>query len=272
MPKMVNANSNQVGNIYELVNSYKTSTEYGDNAGKGSSSGSDTLIATIIKDDSKGIELIYDLPDRYFSKDEKKKHWQFPAHILRSKDGTFTLLNYEEIEQRVEDWLNDSGWSREACGQWIFTWNAFKIECDPQSILEKVEEYDLRVSNLKDGELYENKYALEPAKFKARTDNDGNKYYYTDLIIDPEIIRRKRAENNVIIAKISGEKTLLAEALLAEKDVEISGTMRVLYYVDGINQPYKRITITKERAKEPNGMTEIKVSTFTLEKKLISSQ
>jgi len=95
------------------------------------------------------LTLEYDLPDDSTEQD-RSKVWELPARIKMMLDGSITLLNVKELEQRNANWLKKANWTKEICGQWIFTWNAFKIECEPQAALEVIENYDLRSQTIEE--------------------------------------------------------------------------------------------------------------------------
>ena len=97
-----------------------------------------------------GIELEYDL-SRDAKAEDRARIWQFPARVFKPSNGPMQLLNASELEARLEVWLKAAGWDRSVCGRWIFTWNAFRIDCDPQSIIKAIEAIDLWSFDLRVG-------------------------------------------------------------------------------------------------------------------------
>jgi hypothetical protein len=97
-------------------------------------------------------ELEFDLP-RETSLEDRARDWQFPARVFASSNRPLQLLNRLELEARVRSWLKRGGLTEALCGRWVFTWTGFKIECDPNSVLEMLETYNLRLSDLRDGAL-----------------------------------------------------------------------------------------------------------------------
>ena len=123
----------QVGDTYEITLT-RDSAQQGSHGSSGSSHDKDTIIERVIGLRADGLELQYDLPSAATA-DERAGNWQFPARVFKPFGGPAQLLNGPELEARVDGWLKAAGWPRTVCGHWIFTWNAFRIECDPQSVL-----------------------------------------------------------------------------------------------------------------------------------------
>jgi len=64
------------------------------------------------------------------------------------------IANREEMLARLDHFLTEAKISREACGSYYFTWTAFKIECDPDSVLGTVAAINLGIIPLEDGAYY----------------------------------------------------------------------------------------------------------------------
>src|SRR6185312_8972559 len=103
------------------------------------------------------------------SRSPERRNWQFPARVFQPFGGPAQLLNGPELEARVDGWLKAAGWSRTACGHWIFTWDAFRIECDPQSVIKTVQSFDLRSADLREGAPYEEAEARGPLVSRLTT-------------------------------------------------------------------------------------------------------
>ncbi len=133
----------QIGDTYEIIMK-QTSAQNSSDGSSGSSHDNDTIIERVIGVRPDGLELEYDLP-KSASQASRTGTWQFPARVFKPEHGSMQLLNRPELEARIEAWLKAAKWTREVCGRWIFTWNAFRIECDPQSVIVNLESFDLRV-------------------------------------------------------------------------------------------------------------------------------
>src|SRR5690349_16872844 len=129
----------QVGDTYEITMT-RESAQQDSHGSSGSSHDKDTIIEQVIGLRADGLELEYDLPNTATA-DERARDWQLPARVFKPFGGPAQLLNGAELEARVEAWLKAAGWLRTVCGHWIFTWDAFRIECDPHSVLKIVESF-----------------------------------------------------------------------------------------------------------------------------------
>lgn len=138
------------GAVIVISQDVETTENYGKGS-TGSSSDRYRFIERVIASRPEGLELEYDLPK---GDPDAPNYWQFPARILRPIDGKSRLLNQPELEARLAEWLTKAGLPRTACGQSVFTWNVFRIECDPQSALGIIAAVDLRGNQLRDGLAY----------------------------------------------------------------------------------------------------------------------
>lgn len=150
----------QVGDTYEITLT-RDSVQKGSNGSSGSTHDKDAIIERVMGVRADGLELQYDLPNAATA-EERTRDWQFPAQVFKPFDGPAQLLNGPELEARIDSWLKTASLSRAACGHWIFTWNAFRIECDPQSVLKTVQSYDLRSVDLHEGAAYRDSEASSP--------------------------------------------------------------------------------------------------------------
>ena len=254
------------GQTFEIVQSYETISET-NGEGSSSSSGHSTLIERVLHMDESGIELEYDVP---LEADGKRKgvNWQLPARIYRPKNGEPILLNAAELEKRIDPWLKTAKMSREACGQWIFTWNAFKIECDPASALSIVEQYNIWLSNLSEGQPYLESGALVAVPLRIKSSDKDGSVYIAELEIDPAKVKIEKAESDVIVGKITGQSKTFEDALAAQADNRISGTISVTIETSPAGQVKKRTSITKLRI-EAGGEMETSTKSVTLERRLL---
>ena len=245
---------------FELRQSYETKDMRGDFE-SGSSHGHSTMIEQVIALRDGGIELVYDEVDA-----SNRRQWQFPIRVFKPANGAFVLLNAAELEARVDPWLAKANWTREICAQWIFTWNAFKIDCDPQSALELVNGYSLWQDNLRAEAPFQTEglKGAPPLKLE-RSDANGSVYVVTGSL-DPDQLKLKKAETAVIVARISGEVITQEKALESLVNVEISGTMTVRFVVTSAGLVMKRIDQTEVRTTE-DGEVEVSIATTTLERK-----
>lgn len=206
----------------------------------GSSHDRDTLFERVIGVSADGLELEYDLPPEA-SADDRARQWQLPARVFRPNDGPMRLLNGPELEARVEAWLKRAQWTREICGRWIFTWNAFRIDCDPQIVIESLAAFDLR----------------SPAPVASETR------------IDAEAERRRRAEADVVLGELSNKPVTLAAALRERAKEKISGTVSVTFDTAPDVSVRRRKTVTRLVIEGP-GRRSTETVTETLERRRVS--
>ncbi|HSI18034.1 MAG TPA: hypothetical protein VK980_09710, partial [Sphingomonas sp.] len=157
----------KAGEIFAVSRTQRTDFS-GNRGSSGMSSISGAIQERVIAVRDDGLEIEYDLPSGS-SAEDREREWQFPARIFKPAYGRSRLLNAPELAGRVDSWLKLAGMPREACGHWMFTWTAFKIECDPQSVLEIIDGYDLRIT-LVEGRPHFEAMALraEPLKRDGR--------------------------------------------------------------------------------------------------------
>jgi hypothetical protein len=132
----------QVGDTYEITMNRDSAQQSNDHS-SGSSHDRDTVVERVVGVRADGLELEYDFA-REVTAEQRAGDWQFPVRIFKPDRGPMQLLNRPELEARVETWLQAAKLTRAACGHWYFTWNAFQIECDPQSVIKSLETFDLR--------------------------------------------------------------------------------------------------------------------------------
>lgn len=262
------ATSPHVGDTYELTMT-KDSKQQGSNGSSGSSHDKDTLIERIIGLRTDGLELEYDLP-KAATADQRASTWQFPVRIFRPLAGPAQLLNGPELATRVDSWLKAAGLPRTMCGQWVFTWNAFRLECDPQSVIDMVASFDLRAVDLRDGASYREAGALGPGKLARTVSGQGAEIFAVEMPVNPDPVRRTRAESDVAVGEIMKKPVTLDAALRKRASEVVSGTISVAFEADSTGNVRRRTKVTKLEIKGPDGGSEMDTVTETLERRLIS--
>jgi hypothetical protein len=258
----------KAGEAFQITQSYETSSER-DDSGFSSSRGKSAVIERVIRVDDGGMELEYDEPPEVDGP-RKGQSWQLPARIYRPTNGAPVLLNAAELEKRVGPWLKKAKLPREACGQWIFTWDAFKIECDPASALGIVEAYNLWLPNLSEGKPYSDPSALVPVPLQIKSKDDRGLVYVAELEIDPEKVKIGKAESDVVVGKIMREPKTFEAALAKQANDKISGTISVAIEANPFGQVTKQTMITKLRI-DADGKVETSSKTVTLERRPLAN-
>lgn len=258
----------QVGDTYEIV-LIRDSVQKGSNGSSGNTHDKDTIIERVMGLRPDGLVLQYDLPNTVTA-EEKARDWQFPVQVLKAFDGPAQLLNGSELEARINSWLKAARLSRAACGKWFFTWNAFRIECNPQSVLKTVQSYDLRSVDLHDGAAYQDSEASSPGKLVRKAGGIDGETFVAEMPVDSDTVRRARAESDVVVGEIM-KKPVTLEAALHEHAAEIvAGTISVVFDTDPDGNVRRRTKVTTLDTKHPDGHTETRSVTETLERRLIS--
>jgi hypothetical protein len=260
--------SPQVGDAYEITTT-RESAQHGSNGSSGSSHDKDTIVERVIGLRADGLELEYDLP-KAATAGTGAGNWQFPARVFKSFGGPPRLLNGPELEARVDGWLKAAKLPRAACGHWIFTWNAFRIECDPQSVIKMVESLDLRSVDLRDGAPYQDTAARGPGTLARKAAGPDGAIFVAELPVDPDAVHRARAESDVVVGEIMNKPVTLEAALRDRAREIVSGTISVTFETDSAGIVRRRTKVTRVDTKAPNGQTETETVTETLERRIIS--
>jgi len=258
----------QVGDIFEIRHEYQTEDRTNDGSSTGSSSGHTTIVERVIGVRPDGLELEYDFPSDA-TEEDRSREWQFPARIFRPHTGTPQLLNRAELEARRDAWLQRWKIDRASCGSWYFTWNAFKVECDPQSVIASMEEYNLWFAGLSEGSPYRAPQARESAPLKILTGSEPASFV-AEMTVDPDKWRRERAEADVVVSQIMGKPQTLEDALRARSGDQVSGTIKVTLDTDGSGQIRQRTEVVKLTIQGADGKVETQSRTEKVERQRVS--
>jgi hypothetical protein len=88
--------------------------------------------------------------------------------------------------------------------------------------------------------------------------------------IDPEFVRRERAESDVVVAQIMGQPITLESALLEWQRKQVSGTITSSIAVDAAGRVTNLIRVTQITIVEESGSADRQTSTTTVERRLSS--
>ncbi len=253
-----------VGDEYKITKSYETSSETSGGS-SGSSSGSTTIIERVIGVRADGLEIEYDFPKRT-SDEARARTWQLPVRVFRPSIGPMQLLNRPELEARVEVWLQTFGMTREACGKWTFTWNAFRIDCDPASVIDMLNTFDLRAEHPDDGAPYDDAEAISPGKLKRKAAGRDRETFSVMLKVDPDVVRRAKAESDVIAGDLLNEPVTLEEALAKRAMEAVTGTITVTLDADLEGNVWQRTRVVEVETKLADGRHEISTAIETVER------
>jgi len=88
--------------------------------------------------------------------------------------------------------------------------------------------------------------------------------------IDPNAVRRARAESDVVVGEIRRKPKTMDVALRERVKETVSGTISVAFQTDAAGNVRRRTKVTKLDIKLPDGGSETETVTETLERRLIS--
>lgn len=256
--------SPRIGDEYKISKRYEASERTSDGS-SGSSSGQNAILERVIGVREDGLELEFDLPKEATAED-RARSWQFPVRVFRPINGSMQLLNRSELEARIDGWLTAAGWTRAACGQWIFTWNAFLVECDPDSVIKMVEAFDLRSAGIRDGAAYQEPEAKVVGTLERKSAGPDGETFAVVMEIDPDAVRRARAESDVAVGEIMQKPLTLDAALRKRSKEDIFGTISITFDTDLDGNIRRRTKVTKVGIRGPENRTESQTLTETVER------
>jgi hypothetical protein len=147
---------------------------------------------------------------------------------------------------------------------------AFRIECDPQSVIKMVQAFDLKSADLREGAPYHDSDARGFGKLARKAVGPDGAIFAVEMPIDPDVVRRSRAESDVVVGEML-KKPVSLDAALRERAKEIvSGTISVTFETDPGGNVRRRTKVTKLDITGPEGLSETETVTETLERRLIS--
>jgi hypothetical protein len=258
----------QIGDTYEITSDRESSQQSNDGS-SGSSTDRDGLVERVIGVRDAGLELEYDLPENAAAGD-RASSWQFPVRVFKPAHGPLQLVNGPELEARVDGWLKANGMTRAACGHWIFTWNSFRIECDPQSVIKSLEAWDLAPDELRDGALYKDLKARAPAPLTRKKAGPDGATFMVEMAVDPEAVRREQAESDIVVAELSKQTLTLDAALRARSAEAISGTITITFETDSAGAVRRRTRVTRLEIKGPGPRVETRIVKEIMERRRVS--
>ena len=239
------------GEEFEIRTSYATRSGSDDGASS-SSNGRNAYVERVVAVRPDGVEVEFDLPSDT-SAEDRKRVWQYPARVLRTPDGRLELLNQAELAARIDRWLAAWKIPREACGRWVFTWNAFKIECDPQSVLTLLEPIDLTLRSVTEGRPYRDPAAREAAPITLQSRTPAGTTYVVTAALDADAVRREMAEAEVVVGELMGQPVSKEAANERFASVELEGTVTVTLETDAFGVVRRRTRLIEQRQKGRDG-------------------
>lgn len=252
------------GETYELTLT-RDMAQRDNRGGTASSHDRDTLIERVVEARADGLVLEYDLP-KDATAQQRASEWHLPARVFKPALGPMQLLNHAELEARIDGWLKSGGMTRANCGQLIFTWSAFRIDCDPQSVTGMVQRFELMSFEVREGASYLDPNARGPARL-ARGSSGST--LVAEMAVDPDAVRRARAATDLGVAELMRKSLTLEEALRERARDTVSGTISVTFETSPAGDVQRRTTVTRLEIGRPDGRLESQTTTETLERRLV---
>lgn len=212
-----------------------------DGMGSGSSNGQQAIAERIVSQSDKGTEIEYFVPG-----DDPPGiiAWQYPARVEVAHDGSKTILNPQEVQDRLDAFLKTAAFGRDACGKWGFSWTAFQLRCDNQAIVDSIETFGMRPTEMVEGAPLSAPAAITTPLLYAAGTRNGRQLLRAEIGIDSEAVRKREAEGKVIVAQIAGETLSIEQALEELRDLTASGSIVVEFEVDEEGLVWRRSQTT----------------------------
>lgn len=258
----------KVGDTHEITLTYQTSGKSSEGA-TSEASGGQAIVERVVAVRADGIELQYDLPETY-PPDSRAIVWQFPARIFRPHSGPPRLINRAELETRLEAWLKRAKMNRGACGRWIFTWTANRIECDPQSAVDMVEAFDLGPAGLREGTSFRVAEARAPVPVTRQSASAQGSAFAAEMDLDPDAVRRAQAASEIAAGEMLGEPVTAEAAARKWAGKSISGKISVGFETDPAGRIWRRTKVTSFEIRGPDGEVETSTTTETLKRNRVA--
>lgn len=144
------------------------------------------------------------------------------------------------------------------------------MECDPQSVIKAVEAFDLRFADLREGAAYQDTDARGRGKLTRKASRPNGATFAVVVEIDPDVVRRSRADSDVAVGEMMGKPVTLDAALRERAKGSVSGTISVTFDTDSAGNVWRRTKVTKVETKGPDGRSESQTATETVERRLVS--
>ncbi len=236
---------------------YENSSE-GDGATSSQSSGRQALVETVIerRPDAKIIE--YSVPEG-----GKTNFWYFPVRILEQNDGTVSLHNRSDLEERIQEWLDRYGIPRELCGKWTHGGGfPFKYDCDPESALEQIASHRLGGPEIKEGAQFTHPQGTGEAVLEYADMTE--KQLIAEFAVDQVAARKSDAEQRLILAQMMGDTLTEAQAAVAAEQIGYHGSITVLFDLDASGKVWRRTDTTRVVVSSPETGSEVRKAKVTV--------
>ena len=250
------ANASVEPEVFEIEVRYETSSQ-SDDGGSSSSSGGFSYREEAYAPEGKCRIRRFDLNDG--PRERPLAAWEMPVEVRDCRGQSLEITNREEMLARLDEFLTEANLSREACGTHYFTWNVFKIECDPDSVLDTISDINLGAIDLEDGSSLLLPGMGTDVTLALEGNADSDELEFTGSArIDPEILRNQAAQTIMVVAELNREPISREEAFKELEAVSFSGEVSVTLE---FNSEDDGITLVKQSqviVTDPESGTEIR--------------
>jgi len=241
---------------------YKTSSKNSDGQGSSNSGGRQALIETILDETPDGVVIQYDLPRDADGK-ANSGFWYFPARVIERPDGALELLDEQLVGARIDQWLEKYKISKEACGMWSHGGGfSFKVDCDPQSILDEIDAFDLRIPNLQAGAVYSHPLGAAPGTLETLP--PPRQGWRVTFAVDQDKARAAEADRALILAQMLGTDLARQQAIRDAEKIKFQGTIAVIFDLDLSGTIVRKTERSEISVTRPNEDAETKTSLTTV--------
>ena len=240
------------GDLTYYVIEHQRSSESSDGSSS-NSSGTDILLETFRGLEGGERRFTYDLP-RDESGKTRSNFWYFPVDVIEDTLGNRRLANRQILEARISEWLAKYNIPRSLCGKYS-NGNGFpyRIDCDPEVVLEVIDGYVLRDPDVAVGAAYDHPMGEGQGEWKMGTVPG---ILSAKMPVSAAKLREERVENQRVLAEML-EQPFDRDAVVAEMGaIQFSGEIEVTVEFDDVGAIARRTEHLRYQAVNPDGVRE----------------
>lgn len=138
----------------------------------------------------------------------------------------------------------------------------FKVDCDPQSILDQIKPFDLSIPERIEGTEYSHALGDAPGILEVLpTPRSG---YFVTLTIDQDKARAAEVENALILAQMLGNDLTSQQAEDDSVKIDFQGWIRIEFDLDPSGTVSRKTERSEVTIQRPDEDIEIKTSVTTV--------
>jgi hypothetical protein len=133
-------------------------------------------------------------------------------------------------------------------------------------VLEAIQPFDLRAIKPSDGAIVSHPAALASSTMSQTSIDGSGATYIAHFAVNPAVVRKERAEADVVVGQITGEPVNLQSALDELAKQQITGTIRLTFETDSAGEVLRRTTEINLKTQAQDGSSETSKRTETVER------